>query len=259
MIEAGTIEAGEGAKAADLIAMEDVIILIDPATLETVDFSDPVVIENGLGSSAIADPEVMDLGPVEVVPRDDSSIDDGGMVFVTSEWPGEDQPTDQSTDDLGADGESGRPIDPMPEWRTLGGSDDSASVDDGSVSEADIGTKGEPVEEIGTIDITMITDKDGASDDGLGTDGSFDWTFEDFVTITGGDGTPPLYTLDPEDPLIFQTLGPVEETPGRGSDPLPYERTNADPVLAAPVEAEIDRTSVNYAAADTFNTGLDLL
>jgi hypothetical protein len=145
--------------------------------------------------------------------------------------------------------EGGRPSDPMPNWRTL--------------------TSNETTDE-------QTTDAQGGSDGTDpatgGTDGDVpaEWAYTDFVPVfekdpgtDGGeyaDDTPPdVYTMGEDDPRIFQTFGPIGETPGRGSDPLPFERTNSDPVPAAHLVVEIDRTPVHFAAADSFNSGLDLL
>ncbi len=356
MIEAGAIEAGVETKPDDLIALDDALMTVDPAVLETGleteletgDFAEPVMIacegpDCETSDNGMFDSGVTDLGLVEVVPfddsitddsiTDDSVTDDSDMVFVTSELLDENEPTeglgadgepmrpsdpmpewrtfggaetegsggaeteDSTADDselvgitlvidkdvavddtglieLGGEGEPGRPIDPMPEWRTLDGTvtedvTEDATGDDSSLSETDSGTKGEPVEEAGPIEITLITDKDGSIDDtgsiddgiDIGLDGSFEWTEEEFDVVTADGGPLPLETMDPNDPRIFQTFLPVDEAPGRGSDPQPFERTNADTDFTSPYkeEVEIDRTPVNYAAADTFNTGLDLL
>jgi hypothetical protein len=193
--------------------------------------------------------------PVEGSSEDGSlPIDDSG-IYYTMGVPVEDVLTDGSSDipvEV-TDGVEviGRPLDPQPNWRTLDGeasSDDTGTDDTGTDDTGIIAGEDYPVA-IGDGSDILILDKDVSVED----TGSVD---TDTGTDIGGEDLPDvIYTLDPSDPLIYASS--AGDLPGRSSDPLPFERTNTDPVVVP--EPEIDRTPVNYAQADTFHTGLDLL
>jgi hypothetical protein len=266
----------------DLVVIDDGSALIDPVT-----FVDPMPIaDEGI---AITDENMVvlesewstDFQPKEDVQADDAGADgaapadagddiaffttdvvvtdgeytDGGepVIYTMTGEEGEiatdggegDGATDGSID--GTDEFPGRPVDPMPNWRTLTG---DAGSEDAAGDDA-------PVDESGT---------DTGTDVGTG-----DFSYEDFIAIyekdpvpAGDDGTPPVvYTMGADDPLIYANTAPSGETPGRNSDPLPYERTldsgGSAPHSVPESEPEIDRTPVSYAAADSFHTGIDLL
>lgn len=180
----------------------------------------------------------VDEVPVDEVPVDEVVADGGSEVIavgVSGDVP--DDGTVSITDETGEIID--RPVDPMPEWRTLvvEGGGEVVGSEGGSVEEVPVLDK-EVIEDTGIIDDTGIIEDTGITE---GTDPDGDV----------------IYTLDPSDPLIYANTA-SGEVPGRSIDPLPYERTNSAPAadLTAPDTAS---DVVHYAAAEPFHTGLDLL
>ncbi|OYU36090.1 hypothetical protein [Novosphingobium sp. PASSN1] len=268
--------------AVDPVPADDAVLAIDPVEypIDPVEYPiDPVEYPIDLGSIAIAEPqpEVLPIdestyvpvdaqsfgGPVDAVPADDGAVisyagtdggadgqagpvDDGGIFTTTfiDGSPVDVTPVDVTlVDEIPTDGGSDevidRPVDPMPNWRTFGG----------EVGSADGTTDGD-TDSVPTLD--PILDKDpGVDATGAPSDTGTD--------VGDGTETPDdvIYTLDPNDPLIYANMA-SGETPGRPADPLPFERTNSTPAadLTAPDTAS---DVVHYAAAEPFHTGLDLL
>jgi len=226
----------DGVEDEPVVACEDYPVYIDDALVE----GKPVEGSSEDGSLPIDDSGIYYMtGVVEDVPVEDVLTDGSSdiPVEVTDGVPVE------VTDGVEV---IGRPLDPQPNWRTLDGeasTDDTGTDDTGIIAGEDY-----PVA-IGDGSDILILDKDVSVED----TGSVD---TDTGTDIGGEDLPDvIYTLDPSDPLIYASS--AGDLPGRSSDPLPFERTNTDPVVVP--EPEIDRTPVNYAQADTFHTGLDLL
>jgi len=277
----------EDAGSVDFVS-DDNVLTIDPILSDPIEFVDTVLVDpvlvDAVGSDVSPDAQTFG-GPIDGGTVDGGNVDGGidgdiGIFVIDTPVEGDPLPVDDSvvtkddidpviyalgdfgtdadagtgtgtdTTDAGADTGTdpatgsteeapGRPIDPQPEWRTLtsnespGDQATGAPTEDGSTT----GTDGDVPPEWAYTDFVPVYDKDPATD---GTDTGTDTT----------DGTPPdVYTMGAGDPLIYAS--------GAGPDPLPP----IDPKFLLPVteEAEIDRTPVHYAPADSFNTGLDLL
>ena len=197
---------------------------------------------------------IIDEAPTDGAPADDGSetpVEGGGDgdIFIT--YVGEEYTSEETS------GEEfiGRPVDPMPEWRTFDG-DGSSEGEEASESGGGEGFVGEG----GGDDGLIVIDKDILVDDtgfvvdetGSGSDGSDQGD-------GAGDPAPDdvIYTMNPDDPLIYTTTA-LDDTPGRPTDPLPYERNNAVPATD-PAAPETASDVVHYAASEPFHTGLDLL
>ncbi|MEI6642438.1 MAG: hypothetical protein WCL10_10405 [Novosphingobium sp.] len=243
--------------------------------------ADPAITDPAITDPAVTDPVVTDVATTDIVITDDVPVkdpqpddgattdvvkDDGGAtdpgtdagsagsddgIITITVFEGDTGQTDGGTTDGGTtdggttdggttDDGVGRPVDPEPNWRTLTGADGE--------DQPVIACDGYPIYLGDSTDSFPIYDKVPTGEEtGPGDTVTGDVAISDEGTV--------IETLDPTDPLIYSTG--VVQTLGRPADPLPYERTNSAPT-AAP-EPEIDRTPVNYAQADTFHTGLDLL
>ncbi len=270
----------------DPVPAEELIFAIDPVELTPILVEDPAPVEEAV----IEDAPVKEV-PVEEVPVEDSGAADGAageddLIFTTmiiDETGTEDSGTEDSgTEDAGtgetategfpvigvsdvqddgdifitylgeeatgeeATGEEnpGRPVDPKPEWRTFDGEttgESEGSSDDGLIIiDKDIVFE----------DTVTVTEDTGTEDTG---------TVKEETTDGAGDPVPDdvIYTMNPDDPLIYATTS-MGDTPGRSTDPLPFERNNTAPV-ADPAAPDTASDVVHYAASEPFHTGLDLL
>lgn len=187
---------------------------------------------------------VVDDAPVDAIPVEDGVVEDG----VPAD--GGDDGTVYTMEDSGTLVE--RPSDPEPNWRTLDGEGgggegigaEGGSGDTGSDPVFDVGI--DPVFDVGVDPVVdEVLDKDAVADGETPADDGSE--IPDDV----------IYTLDPNDPLIYANTA-SGEAPGRSIDPLPYERTNSAPAVD-PAAPDTASDVVHYAAAEPFHTGLDLL
>ena len=179
------------------------------------------------------DPAVVDTGPIAYdepqpthtptdVPTDPQIAIDPFVidtVLITSDPV---QVVDGGSDSSSAGPDGHVPVDPMPDWVALGGEAGSDSFPV-AYMQMDAGS---------TVDTVSVTDP-GA----------------DIQSVA-------IFTLAYDQVLVHPVML-FDHAPGRGFDPLPYERSNS--VFSAVPEPEIDRTPVHYAASEPVHTGLNLL
>jgi hypothetical protein len=217
---------------------------------------------------------IIDEAPTDGVPADDGSeapVEGGGdgdifITYVGEEYTGE----ESSGEETPGEEFIGRPVDPMPEWRTFDG-DGSSEGEEASEVGGGEGFVGEG----GGDDGLIVIDKDILVDDtgfvvdetGSGSDGSDEGAGAGDPAPDKGLEIPDdvIYTMNPDDLPVYACHGglgatttALDDTPGRPTDPLPYERNNVAPAID-PAAPETASDVVHYAASEPFHTGLDLL
>jgi hypothetical protein len=166
------------------------------------------------------------------------AIDDGNVdtTTIVDELPFDETMVDGTPVDGGSDEGIDRQVDPMPEWRTLDG--EGGGGDDGLI----------------VVDKDILVGETGSSSDGSDEGaGAGDPAPDKGLEIPDD----VIYTMNPDDLPVYTTTA-LEDTPGRPTDPLPYERNNTAPAID-PAAPETASDVVHYAAAEPFHTGLDLL
>lgn len=239
---------------------------VDDSLMFTTTVVDGEVADESIPDETFIDDTFIDGSPVDGTPADGGTeppADDGadggeGDIFITVGISG-DTPEDGTVYIMDENGEIiGRPVDPMPNWRSFDG-EAGGGEDTGGEGGGEGGSDGAVYDDTGIVYddtgfdfTTTVVDKDlvgEGGEDAPADEGSTDDGSIDPVDV--------IYTLDPSDPLIYATTA-GGEMPGRPVDPQPFERGNAAPAVD-PAAPDSSSDVVQYAAAEPFHTGLDLL